>query len=180
MYKCKPERNARQVLLLLTVSVAVTVGTFALGAYWTDKRGIINFIGMMFAALAIYVIIRFTMTEMEYTLDNGTFIITKIVGNKRTDQGVLDLADTVALVTREEYRAQGLNKNLSTICNYSQNIGGKHWFYVFSFGGKRAVIEFEPNDAFVAIFREEIEKAKSSGSGTPHDTDDGTHGGLLI
>ena len=165
MYKCKPERNVRQVVLLLVVSIAVTVGTFALANYLPGQSGIIRFIGFLLAALALYIIIRFTMTEMEYTLDNGTFVITKIVGNKRTDQGVLDLADTVALVTREEYRARGLNKNLSTICNYSQNIGGKHWFYVFEFSGKRAVIEFEPNDAFVAIFHEEIKRAKSGGSG---------------
>ena len=178
MYKCKPERNVRQVMLLLLVSIAATVGTFALALYLPGQAGIIRFIGFLLAALALYVIIRFTMTEMEYTLDNGTFVITKIVGNKRTEQGVLDLADSVALVTREEYRARGLNKNLSTVCNYSQNIGGKHWFYVFSFAGKRAVIEFEPNDAFVAIFREEIERAKSggsgNGSGSPPD------GGILI
>lgn len=165
MYKCKPERNVRQVVLLLAVSILLTVGTFALAVFLPEQAGIIRFIGFLLAAVSLYVIIRFTMTEMEYTLDNGSFVITKIIGNKRTDQGVLDLADTIALVTREEYRAQGLNKNLSTICNYSQNIGGKHWFYVFEFGGKRAVIEFEPNDAFVAIFKEEIERAKSGGGG---------------
>ncbi|MCH5182684.1 MAG: hypothetical protein J1E00_00780 [Oscillospiraceae bacterium] len=161
MYKCKPERNVRQVVLLMTVSIGLTVGTFVLANFLPQQAGIIRFAAFLLAILALYVIVRFTMTEMEYTLDNGCFVITKIVGNKRTDQGVLDLADTVALVTREEYRAQGLNKNLSTICNYSQNIGGKHWFYVFEFGGKRAVVEFEPNDAFVAIFQEEIERAKS-------------------
>lgn len=178
MYKCKPERNVRQVVLLLLVSVVATVGTFALALYLPGQAGVIRFIGFLLAALAIYVIVRFTMTEMEYTLDNGTFVITKIVGNKRTEQGVLDLADSIALVTREEYRARGLNKNLSTICNYSQNIGGKHWFYVFEFGGKRAVIEFEPNDTFVAIFQEEIERAKSGGSGK---SGGGTpDGGLLI
>lgn len=165
MYKCKPERNVRQAVLLLVVSIVLTVGTFALANFLPQQAGIIRFIGFLLAILALYVIIRFTMTEMEYTLDNGSFVITKIVGNKRTVQGVLDLADTVALVTREEYREQGLNKNLSTICNYSQNIGGKHWFYVFEFGGKRAVIEFEPNEAFVAIFHEEIERAKSGGNG---------------
>lgn len=175
MYKCKPERNVRQVVLLLLVSAAMTIGVFALALYLPEHAGIIRFIAFLLAVIAIYFIIRFTMTEMEYTLDNGTFVITKIVGNKRTDQGILDLADTVALVTREEYRAQGYGKNLSTFCNYSQNIGGKHWFYVFSFAGKRAVIEFEPNDAFVAIFREEIERAKSGGSGNGTGTppDDG-------
>lgn len=180
MYKCKPERNVKQVMLLLIGSITVTVGTFALGVLWEAQRGIINFIGMLMMVLAIYVIIRFTMTEMEYTLDGGNFTITKIVGNKRTVQGSLDLADTVALVTREQYRAQGLNKGLSTICNYSQNIGGKHWFYLFEFGGKRAVIEFEPNDAFVVIFREEIEKAKRNpgAHSTPDSPSD--DGGLLI
>lgn len=179
MYKCKPERNVKQVLLLMASCVLALVAIFTLSVCWETQGGLLKFIGFLFAALAIYVIIRFTMTEMEYTLDHGTFIITKIVGNKRTEQGALDLADSIALVTKEEYRAKGLNKNLSTICNYSQNIGGKHWFYVFEFGGKRAVVEFEPNDTFVAIMKDEIEKAKTA-SKDDRDLPSGRDGGLLI
>lgn len=169
MYKCKPERNVMQAVLLLCSSIVLTVGTFSLGALLPSQRGVINLIGVLVLSLAIYTVIRFTLTEMEYTLDGGTFIITKIVGNKRTVQGALDLADTIALVDKQEYRAKGLNKGLSTICNYSQNLGGNHWFYVFAFSGKRAVVEFEPNDAFVALFREEIRKAKSSDNDAPQD-----------
>ncbi len=179
MYTCKPERNVRQVILLLAGSILLTVGTFALAVLFPVQGGLIRFIGILLSAVCIYVVIRFTMTEMEYTLDNGTFIITKTVGSKRTEQGALDLADTVALVTREEYRKQGLNKNLSVICNYSQNIGGKHWFYVCRFGEKRAVIEFEPNDAFVAIFRDEIERAKKDPPSNQAPSDR-TGDGLLI
>ncbi len=177
MYKCKPERNTKQVALLMISSILLTIGAFALGILWEQYRGVINLAAMLIAALAIYVIIRFTMTEMEYTLEDGTFVITKIVGNKRTDQGVLDLADTIALVTKEEYLAQGLNKGYRTFCNYSQNIGGKHWYYVCSFSGGRAVVEFEPNEAFVAIMKDEIEKAKNSPKDPPA-TDD--CGGILI
>ncbi len=177
MYKCKPERNVRQVVLLLSVSFLATGGAFALAVVFPLHAGIIRFIAFLLLVLALYIILRFTMTEMEYTLDNGTFIITKIVGNKRMVQGALDLADSIALVTREEYRAQGLNKNLSTVCNYAQNLGGKHWFYVFEFSGKRAVVEFEPNEAFAAIFREEIERAKSGGNGSAGAPPEG---GILI
>jgi len=176
MYKYKPERNVKQVLLLMAGCVIGLVAIFALSIYWNAQGGILRFIGFLFAALAIYVVIRFTMTEMEYAVEGNTFVITKIVGNKRTVQGALDLADTVALVTKEEYRAQGLNKNLSTICNYSQNIGGKHWFYVFEFSGRRAVVEFEPSDTFVAIMKDAIDKAKNE----PKDNRDDFGGGILI
>lgn len=177
MYKCKPERNARQVALLMIGSIALTIGLFALGILLNQYRGTINLVALMVASIAIYIIIRFTMTEMEYTLADGNFIITKIVGSKRTDQGCLDLACTVALVTKEEYRAQGLNKSPHAFCNYAQNLGGKHWYYVCEFGGRRAVVEFEPNDAFVAIMKDEIEKAQNSPKEPPA-TDD--YGGILI
>lgn len=181
MYKCKPERNVKQVVLLMVGCVFGLIAIFTMSIYWESQGGLLKFIGFLFAVLAIYVIIRFTMTEMEYALDGGTFVITKTVGNKRTVQGALDLANTVALVTKEEYREKGLNKNLSTICNYSQNIGGKHWFYVFEFAGKRAVVEFEPNDTFVAIMKDEIEKALASKEdGTPGGNDSDDCGGLLI
>lgn len=176
MYKYKPERNVKQVTLLMAGCIIGLLSIFALSIYWESQSGILRFIGFLCAALAIYVVIRFTMTEMEYAVEGNSFVIAKTVGNKRTVQGVLDLADTVALVTKEEYRAQGLNKNLSTICNYSQNIGGKHWFYVFEFSGKRAVVEFEPSDAFVAIMKDAIDKAKNE----PKDDHTDYDGGILI
>ncbi|MBE6579574.1 MAG: hypothetical protein E7651_07190 [Ruminococcaceae bacterium] len=178
MYKCKPERNPKQVALLMIASVLLTIGAFALGILWKEYQGAINLAAMFIAAIALYIIIRFTMTEMEYTLDNGTFIITKIVGSKRTDQGALDLAETIDLVTKEEYRSKGYNKNYNNFFNYSQNLGGKHWFFVVGFAGKRAVIEFEPNDAFVAIMKDEIEKAKKEPKSQP--PYEGPGGGLLV
>ena len=177
MYKCKPERNTKQVALLMIGSIALTIGLFALGILWEQYRGTINLIAMLFVAIAIYVVIRFTMTEMEYTVADGTFQIAKIIGNKRTELGSLDLSCTVALVTKEEYLAQELNKGRRTFCNYSQNLGGKHWYYVCEFAGSRAVVEFEPNDAFVAIMKDEIEKAQSNPKDPPA-TDD--CGGILI
>ncbi len=178
MYKCKPERNPKQAALLMIGSILLTIGTFALGILWEEYKGVINLAAMFIAAIAIYIIIRFTMTEMEYTLDNGTFIITKIVGNKRTDQGSLDLAETIDLVSKEDYKAKGYNKSYNNFFNYSQNLGGKHWFFVVGFAGKRAVIEFEPNDAFVAIMKDEIEKAKKEPQNRPPQGN--SDGGILI
>ena len=177
MYKCKPERNAVQAVLLLGGSILLTVGLFALGILWEQYRGVINLIAMLVAAVAIYIIIRFTMTEMEYTVADGTFSITKIVGSKRTEQGSLDLASTIDLVTKEEYLEKGYGKGQRYFYNYAQNIGGKHWYYVCEFAGKRAVIEFEPNDAFVAILQSEIDSARNHPKNPP--ADDGC-GGILI
>ncbi|MBQ3934829.1 MAG: hypothetical protein IKS34_00445 [Clostridia bacterium] len=166
MYKCKPERNMKQVFLLMGVSVLLTAGIFTLSVFIQKSAGLIRFIGFFFLALCVYVIYRFTMTETEYTLYDGTFTVTRIVGNKRTDVAVIDLADAEALVPKKEFREKGLNKGLSVITNYSQNIGGDHWVLVFAFQEKRASVEFEPNEAFVAIFKTEIENAKNRPSGS--------------
>ena len=174
MYKCKPERNVAQMILLIVGAVLLTGGIFVLAAFWKQNAGLIRFIGFFSLAICIYFIFRFSLTEMEYSLYNGEFTITRIVGSKRTDVAVLDLADTVALVTKQEFKANGLNKGLSSMFNYAQNIGSNHWVYVFTFQGKTASVEFEPNDAFVAIFRAEIERAKNR----PSDSDDGD--GILI
>ena len=177
MYKYKPERNVKQVFLLMASCIIGLVAIFALSIYWESQSGILRFIGFLFAALAMYVVIRFTMTEMEYAVEGNTFVITKIVGNKRTVQGALDLADTIALVNKAGYRANGYNKNYNAFCNYSQNIGGKHWYYVCEFSGKRAVIEFEPSDTFVAIMRDAINKSQNE----PKDSRDfDADGGILI
>ena len=169
MYKCKPERNVAQMILLIAGAALVTGGIFVLAAFWKENAGLIRFIGFFSLAVSIYFLYRFTLTEVEYTLYNGEFTVTRIVGSKRTELAVLDLADTVALVTKAEFKAQGLNKGLSTICNYSQNFGNDHWVYVFTFQDKKASVEFEPNDAFVAIFRSEIERAKNRPSDSDSD-----------
>lgn len=176
MYKYKPERNVKQVFLLMAGCVVGLLSIFALSIYWESQSGLLRFIGFLCAALSIYVVIRFTMTEMEYAIEGNNFVITKIVGNKRTVQGVLDLADSVALVTKAEYRAQGYHKNYSAFFNHSQNIGGKHWFYVFAFSGKHAVVEFEPSETFVAIMQDAIDKAKNE----PKDDHTDYDGGILI
>ena len=175
MYKCKPERNVKQIFLLLFTSVALTVGAFALGSYL--QNGVIRLVGWGLLVISIYLLYRFSLTEVEYTLDHGTFIITKIVGTKRTEQGALDLADSIALVPKQEYKEKKMGKEITTFCDYSQNIGGNRWCYICSFGGRKAMIEFEPNNAFVAIFKDEIDKAKKGEYSEP---DDDTHGGLLI
>lgn len=175
MYKCKPERNVRQILLLIGLSVFITSGFFVLAAFWQKNAGILRFIGFFCLAFCIYVIYRFILTETEYTLCDGYFTVTRIVGGRRTDVAVLDLSETVALVTKAEFKSSGLNKGLSHMCNYSQNFGNDHWVYVFSFQEKQASVEFEPNEAFVAIFRAEIKNARNRPSGEP-----GGDGGLLI
>ena len=178
MYKCKPERNVKQIFLLLITSIVLTVGAFSVGVYL--QNGLVKLLGWLFLIAAIYLLFRYSLTEVEYTLDNGTFIITKIVGTKRTEQGSLDLADTVALIPKAEYRQKKMRRETTTYCNYSQNIGGNRWCYICEFGEKKATIEFEPNNAFVALFKEEIEKAKRGDFGGNSGADDNTHGGLLI
>lgn len=178
MYKCKPERNVGQIFFLLITAIVLTVGAFSLGVYL--QNGLIKLFGWIFLIGGVYVLYRYSLTEVEYTLDNGTFIITKIVGTKRTEQGALDLADTVAFVPKSEYRQKKMRRETTTFCNYSQNIGGNRWCFVCEFGGKKATIEFEPNNAFVALFKEEIEKAKHGDFGGESDSGDDTHDGLLI
>ena len=40
MYKCKPERNPKQAVLLLLCSILLIIGTFSLGILWEEYKGI--------------------------------------------------------------------------------------------------------------------------------------------
>ena len=103
------------------------------------------------------------MTEMVYSVDGDSFIVTKTVGQKTVTVFSLDLSTAKALVDAAEYKK---NKKkfgyIDKSYNCAQNISGNYWYYICEFNGLTLLVKFEPNDIFAAKMKQSIEESKNA------------------
>ena len=162
MYICKPERNASQARGLLFVSAAVTAILFLISTLQIPYASLVQLSGFVALIISIWLNVRYSLTEFEYSVGNGDFSVTRITGNRRQVVCNVALETAVSLLEKRDY--DHLPSSEKAIIKYSlnQNMRAKSYVFLCDFNGKRAMIEFEPNNEFVAIFRDEISKYVSS------------------
>ncbi len=162
MYLCKPERNVRQTTLLVVICAVVTSALFLVSTLITQYSALVQFCGFASLMVSILLCVRFSLTEFEYCVGNGDFSVTKITGNKRQVICNVSLDTAVDLIEKKDY--DHLPSSEKAIIKYSlnQNMIAKSYVFLCVFNGKRAMIEFEPNDAFVSILKNEIALAKKN------------------
>lgn len=161
MHICKPERDVKQVHILLWASVFVTAGLFlasslAVSLLEPIYSTAINTLGFIALTAGILLNVRYSMTEFEYIVGNGDFAIVKILGNKRQTVCCIALESAIDLMPKRDY--EHLPASEKAIIKYSlnQNMKADSYIFLCNFNGKKTMIEFEPNAAFVTIMKKEI------------------------
>ncbi len=164
MHICKPERNALQTKLLLTVCTLVTATLFLISVFEIPYASLINLCGYISLVISILLCVRFSMTEYEYAIGGGNFTIIKQLGSKRQIVCNVALETAIALIEKRDY--DHLPSNEKAIIKYSlnQNIRANSYVFLCEFNGKRAMIEFEPNPQFVSLMKDEISRIKRDAS----------------
>lgn len=162
MYICKPERNVFQTKLLVTVCAVVTAVLFLVSTLITQYSSLVQLCGYISLMVSILLCVRYSLTEFEYAVGCGDFHVIKIVGNKRQVICNVALETAVCLIEKRDY--DHLPSSEKAIIKYSlnQNMKAKSYVFLCVFNGKRAMIEFEPNEAFVSIMKNEIAISKKS------------------
>ena len=160
MLRCKPERSPRQALALVFGSAALTLGVFLLGTVipvlkiWLQAAGILLLVGAVFA------VIRYTVTEIEYAVSADTFFAAKISGGKRTTVCTAELSSAVALLDKKTFANSKEYSNYSEKISLRQNIIADTYIIVCSVNERLKIIEIEPNAAFVSVLTQAIEAAR--------------------
>ncbi len=160
MYICKPERNVAQTRLLLVTCIAVTLSIFIASTVVPAYNGLVEFCGFVALIVSILLVYRYSMTEFEYSVCDGNFTVTKIVGNKRTPVCCIALETAVDIYEKSDYLKLPRSEKGITKYSLNQNMFAKSYVYLCEFNGRRAMIEFEPNVQFVMILKSEINNAK--------------------
>ena len=160
MYICKPERNVMQTRVLLFTCTLVTLTLFFVSTVVTAYSGFVEFCGFVALMISILLVVRYSMTEFEYSVNTEDFTVTKIVGNKRTVVCSVALETAVDLLEKPAYRALPASEKGIIKYSLNQNMRAKSYVFLCEFNGKRAMIEFEPNKEFAAILYNAIKNAK--------------------
>lgn len=160
MYICKPERNVAQTRLLLITCVAVTLSIFVASTVVPAYNALVEFCGFIALVISILLVYRYSMTEFEYSVCDGDFTITRIVGNKRTPVCCVALETAIDVYEKSDYVKLPRSEKGITKYSLNQNMFAKSFVYLCEFNGRRAMIEFEPNLQFVSIMKSEIKIAK--------------------
>lgn len=158
--KCKPIRSPRQAVVLLSVCVALAVVAAVFASVLATYRWAAQIIFLVLLVICIQIVVRYTLTEMEYAVGPNTFTVTKSVGRKETVVCSLELSTAIALLPKAEFKKNDKEKRygvIGTRFNFNQNIRASSYVYVCEFNGRTVAIEFEPNAPFVAIMKDEIE-----------------------
>ncbi len=165
MFKCKPERNPKQAVMLVVILAVLSCVGFLVASFSTNSyRLLAQLIAVAFLVMSIKLVIRYTLSEIEYTVSPAAFVITKTVGAKSNVLCTIDLTTAIALVDKETYLHSKEFSDVSVKFNFCQNIKAAQTFvFVFMYKGKKSMIEFEPNEVFVKLMSEAIENTKNKG-----------------
>lgn len=162
LYICKPERNVFQTKLLVTVCVIVTSALFLVSTLINQYASLVQLCGYLSLMVSILLCVRYSLTEFEYSVNGCDFSVIKVIGNKRQIICNVALETAIDLIEKRDY--DHLPSSEKAIIKYSlnQNMKTKSYVFLCCFNGKRAMIEFEPNEAFVSIMKNQIAVAKKN------------------
>ncbi len=161
MIKCKPERNPKKALMLLGLFAVIALFT-AVGASITSSyKSIYHLLFILIVCVGINIMVRYTMTEMEYTLTEDSFEVRKKVGNKVTMLCSLSISETIVLTDKDTYEKNKKSYGYITRkYNFNQNVFANSAIYICNFNGTNLLVEFEPNTAFYNCFQQKIGENK--------------------
>lgn len=167
MYKCKPERNVAQARLIAIPGTALPAVLFVASAAVPKYGSYIKLLSFAMICVTIMLLVRYVLSEYEYSVDGESFSVTRITGARRTVMCSISLASAVALLPESEYRALPAGEKAIIKYSLNQNVRAQSYVFLCDFNGKRTMVEFEPNEPFAAIVKEQIEAAKRNGGNDP-------------
>lgn len=163
MIKCKPERNPRQAIIMVAVCAVVFLGVSLVSSTIEEFKWASQAVSLASITIGIFLVYRYTMVEMIYSIGDGNFSVIKKVGNKETPVCSLDISTAKALITKNDFKKAEKNRTyiVTKKLNFNQNMRpANSYVYITEFNGNVYAIEFEPNEPFVKAFCNEIENAK--------------------
>ena len=161
MIKCKPERDPKKAVMMVAFFAILALAASACSCLMPSYRGIFQIFFILILSVGINFTIRYTMTEMEYTLTAESFEVRKKIGDKVTVQCSLALSEAVLLVDKETYKANHTSEgDISRKYNFNQNVGANSAIFICNFNDKKILVEFEPNSAFYECFHQRINENK--------------------
>lgn len=145
---------------MIVVCAAVFLAAGCTASIFPTYKWVSQAAALVAVTIGIFIIYRYTMTEMIYSVGDGSFTVVKKVGNQETTVCSLDISTAKSLIPKKQFTPEK-KASAVKIINLNQNLRPSgSYVYISDFNGKEYAIEFEPNAPFVEAFLAEIEKSK--------------------
>ncbi len=165
MYKCKPERSVLQARLIGVPGFVLSFAALIFGGSVPEYGSFVTLAGFVLLCVTLMLVLRYVMSEYEYSVDGESFTVTRVMGKKRTDMCCISLSTAIELYKKQDYAALPKAEKAITKYSLNQNIKADSYVFLCEFNGRRTMVEFEPNEAFAGIMREQIAAAKKNADG---------------
>ena len=172
LYKCKPERSVAQMRIIVLLGLGIPLICFTLGSAVPKAGSYVKLFGFAVICAFIMVLVRFVLSEYEYSVDGESFAVARVTGRRNTVMCRIDLTTAISLLPKKEYDALPGSEKAIVKYSLNQNIKAASYVFLCDFNGKRTMIEFEPNEAFVGIVNKQIDEAKRRSSRESADKED--------
>ena len=165
MYKCKPERSVAQTRLIFWLGLGIPAVMLFVSGALPAYGSVVRLAAFLAICVTIMLMVRYSLSEYEYEADGESFSVTRITGRRRTVMCCLNLATAQKLLPKKEYRELPASERAIIKYSLCQNIRADSYVFLCDFNGRRTMVEFEPNEAFVKILRDQMDKARKNGGG---------------
>lgn len=156
MNLCKPYRSTAQAVFIIVFTAAFTLLSALMAGFYPQLSLLFKLLAGIAVGVGFVLIYRYTVTEFEYCLEGDVLSVRRFNGFTWRRVFSLTLEEDVVLTTVKKECKKQKAKGIS----HRQNLSAACAYVIYTQGGKRRYMEFEPNRIFYKLVRERIGKKK--------------------
>lgn len=172
MKLCKPIISAKQSVFVVVSTVLLALVSYLGTLYNPAYTKIFVLIASVFVFIGVLVLYRYTFTEFVYVLSEDGFAVRRKVGEKGATVMEIELSAVEKVCTAAEYKKL---ENKPKKISYNQNLSPLMEAYIIcKKGEKRYALRIEPNEPFLALLLEGVDRNKKGSEEQNEEKDKGT------
>lgn len=156
MNLCKPYRSTAQAVFIIVFTAAFTLLSALMAGFYPQLSLLFKLLAGIAVGVGFVLIYRYTVTEFEYCLEGDVLSVRRFNGFTWRRVFSLTLEEDVVLTTVKKECKKQKAKGIS----HRQNLSAACAYVIYTQGGKKRYMEFEPNRIFYKLVRERIGKKK--------------------
>ena len=151
--------NTRPVFIALCFCV-LSVFCFMKAGIKPDYKWLLQLLFVIFATLAIQMLLKYVLTSFRYVCDDKSLYIYKSVGKRELLVGKLELTNSASyMMTEKEFLCSDENYNIKATYTHIQNYKAKDvYIYVTTLGETNYMIKLETDEGFAEYVNSKIDE----------------------
>ena len=161
----RPQSLSKRANKVCFLCAAAAVLLFAASAFVARFEFAYQLTALILAVASVEIYMKYVGSDYVYEAAEASLKVYKITGKKSICVCSLDYEGSVTrVIPAEEYSANKSAYPKVNFCvNYEKNMFPKNYYvYMFEFNGKRSLMKFEPDEAFVNYVNPKIDSALNS------------------